>query len=119
VDEGERAAETAARELYEETGLRVAPEELRGPIASSRGALAYRGVSYWAEDAVFFTRIAEWSVMPDNLAPLEREQAARHRWWTVAELLGTDATVFPRGLGPLVARLLAGEEPQQPVELPW
>ena len=100
VDEGERAAEAAARELYEETGLRVAPEELRGPVASSRGALIYRGVSYWAEDVVYFLRVAEWDVTPTNLAPLEQEQAVRHRWWTLADLLGTDATIFPRGLGP-------------------
>ncbi len=32
---------------------------------------------------------------------------------------GTTEIVFPRGLAPLLARLLAGDYPQQPVELPW
>jgi 8-oxo-dGTP pyrophosphatase MutT (NUDIX family) len=119
MEQGETFAEAAARELYEETGLRIPPEALRGPVARSRGAWTHLGVTYWSENAVFFARTAEWSLTLDKLAPLEREQAVRHRWWTLGELLGTEATVFPRGLGPLVARLLAGEEPQPPVELPW
>ena len=50
---------------------------------------------------------------------LEREQIVGHRWWSLDELLRTDAVVFPRALAPLLARLLAGQFPETPVELPW
>ncbi len=116
-DEGFGAA--AARELYEETGLRVAAEHLRGPVALTRGAWIFQGVDYWSEEAFFFLRVAEWAVSAADLSPLEREQVTGHRWWSVDDLVGTEETVFPRGLAPLLARLIAGDYPQQPVELPW
>jgi 8-oxo-dGTP pyrophosphatase MutT (NUDIX family) len=116
-DEGFGAA--AARELYEETGLRVAPEQLRGPVALTRGAWSFQGVDYWSEDAYFLLRVSEWAVSAADLSLLEREQVAGHRWCSVDELASTEDIVFPRGLAPLLARLLAGDYPRQPVKLPW
>ena len=114
-----RALGRRPRELYEETGLRVAAEQLRGPVALTRGAWNFQGVDYWSEEAFFFLRVSEWAVSAADLSPLEREQVTGHRWWSVDELASTAEIVFPRGLAPLLARLLAGDYPQQPVELPW
>ncbi len=116
-DEGFGVA--AARELYEETGLRVPSEQLRGPVALTRGVWSFQGVDYWSEDAYFFLRVSEWAVSAADLSPLEREQVTGHRWWSIDELVSTEEIVFPRGLAPLLARLIAGDYPQQPVELPW
>ncbi len=119
VEEGESFAVGAARELHEETGLPVAPEHLRGPVARTRGAWRFQGVDYWSEEAFFFLRIAAWDLSTADLSPLEREQATNHRWWTIAAAGSTDETVYPRGLAPLVSRLVAGDFPLQPVDLPW
>ena len=116
-DEGFGTA--AARELYEETGLRVPPEQLRGPVALARGAWSFQGVDYWSEEAFFFLRVSEWVVAAADLSPLEREQLTGHRWWSIDELVSTAEIVFPRGLAALLARLIAGDYPRQPVELPW
>ena len=119
VEEGESLVVAAARELHEETGLLVAPARLRGPVARSRGAWRFQGVDYWSEVAFFFLRIAAWDLSTADLSPLEREQATNHRWWTIAAVGRTDETVYPRGLAPLVSRLVAGDFPVPPVDLPW
>lgn len=119
AEDGEQLAATAVRELFEETGLQVHPEELQGPVAVSRGVWSDGTTTYQAEDFVFVLRIAQWEVVTEGFTPFERGQITGHHWWTVDELQQTDALVFPRMLGTLVARLLAGEEPAQPIELPW
>lgn len=119
AEEGEDVAATAARELSEETGLRVPAEELQGPVAVSRGPWTFRGINYWSEDYFFLYRVADWTVSTAGFSPLEQELFEGHRWWSLADLATTDAVVFPRGLAPLVARLLAGDIPLEPVELPW
>ncbi len=119
AEEGELLAATAVRELFEETGLRAHPEELRGPVAVSRGVWSDGTTTYQAEDFVFVLRIAQWEVVTGGFTALERGQIVGHRWWTLDDLQRTAVLVFPRLLDELVARLIAGDEPGQPIELPW
>jgi hypothetical protein len=51
--------------------------------------------------------------------PFERAQLVDYRWWTVEELTTTGETVYPYGLAPLLAVLIAGRIPPEPVLLPW
>jgi hypothetical protein len=88
-------------------------------VAVSRGVWSDGTTTYQAEDFVFMLYITQWDVMTSNFTALERGQITGHQWWTLDELQRTDMLIFPRMLGPLVARLLAGEEPTQPIELPW
>jgi 8-oxo-dGTP pyrophosphatase MutT (NUDIX family) len=119
AEEGEALAATAARELFEETGLRVAPAMLARPVGVGRGTWSDGATVYQAEDFVFLLRIPGWEVVTEGFTALERQQVTGHRWWSLDELRQTDALVFPRQLAPLLARLLAGETPEQPIELPW
>ena len=118
AEEGEEIAATAARELFEETGLRVAPAMLAGPVGVGRGTWSDGVTTYQAEDFVFLLRIPHWEVVTEGFTVLERQQVTGHRWWSLEELRQTDALVFPRTLAPLLARLLAGEMPAAPIELP-
>lgn len=119
TEDGEDLTATAVRELFEETGLRANPEELQGPVAVSRGVWSDGTKMYHAEDFFFVLRIAQLDISTERFTAFERGQIIGHHWWTVEDLQQTDALVFPRMLGALVARLLAGEELAQPVELPW
>jgi 8-oxo-dGTP pyrophosphatase MutT (NUDIX family) len=119
VEPGEDAATTAARELFEETGLHVRPDALRGPVAVSRGLWSDGATTYRAESVLFVLRIARWEVVTAGFTALEREQIVGHRWWSLDELRHTAAVVVPRALAPLLARLLVGQLPETPVELPW
>jgi len=116
---GEEPVVTASRELYEETGLKVEPAQLQGPVGVSSGPWTFRGINYWSEDFFFLHRIDAWEVTTEGFSDLENEMFEEHRWWTLAELLATAETIFPTNLAPLVARILAGDVPAEPVELPW
>lgn len=120
VDEGESPAEAAAREVFEETGLRVAPEALGEPVAHTEGAwTTHRGTRFYSDDHFFFLRTDHFE--PD-LSGLEEGEAAEIEhpaWLSPADLDATDAIVFPHGLAGVLKRLLAGERFAVPVELPW
>lgn len=119
MEPGEDVATTAARELFEETGLRVRPDALRGPVAVSRGVWSDGVTTYRAESIFFVLRISRWVVVTEGFTALERAQIVGHRWWSLDELQRTDAVVFPRAFAPLLAEIIAGRIPETPVELPW
>ncbi|MFC6021030.1 NUDIX hydrolase [Plantactinospora solaniradicis] len=119
VDDGESLAQAAARELHEEVGLLVDPDELGEPVAQTTG---YADLG-WAEglfrDDFFCHRVDTHVVDTSAMEPLERGSHSGHRWWPVEELASTDETVYPYELAPLLADLLAGGHQGQPVTLPW
>jgi 8-oxo-dGTP pyrophosphatase MutT (NUDIX family) len=119
AEKAETAVQAATRELCEETGLCVDADELGTPVGVSRGVWSDGRVTYRSEDVLFCFRAPAWELTTAGFTAFEREQISAHRWWSLAELQTTEAVVFPRALAPLLARLLAGERPATPVELPW
>lgn len=89
AEHGETAREAASRELLEEVGVRVAPEQLAGPVGTS---VATDG------------RFIEYFVLPleDGFIPTaynpdvaERDVWVGFHWWTADELEQTTDVVWP------------------------
>jgi 8-oxo-dGTP pyrophosphatase MutT (NUDIX family) len=119
VRRAERVRAAAARELWEETGLRVAPRDLGTRVAWTGGHAEFAWASGFFEDVFFLHRVHAHEVDTSRMEELERGQTTAHRWWSVDELAATRERIYPFGLTGLLGELLAGRIPAEPVRLPW
>jgi len=119
VRAGESLEQAAVRELAEETGYRLAADEL-GPVVATCAGLWWAGPQvFFGVDSFYLVRVAELRMDGSGREPLERPALEVHRWWTAAQLDLTADPVFPVGLAGLLRQLLAGGVPGRPARLPW
>jgi 8-oxo-dGTP pyrophosphatase MutT (NUDIX family) len=119
VEPGETDAVAAARELAEETGVRVEADRLAGPVAIISGwaDLGWRAGTFL--DVFYFHRVDVVKVDTSGFQALEASVISEIRWWTVEEIEAAPERVVPHGLAGLLRDLLAGRVPVEPVALPW
>lgn len=106
IDPGETAAQAAARELYEETGLLVEPGKLGPVVYSELVEFPFDGAHYRAEQEFFLLRVQSWEVAPAHFTEVELRSMVGHRWWTIEELESTEEHYYPEDL-PMLLRDLA------------
>lgn len=106
IDADESAVAGAVRELAEETGLRLTPEELGEPVWREVTEFPFDGRWYRQEQVYFLARVAAWEVDTTGFSELERNSIDGHRWWTLPELAATGERVYPVDLPVLLRRLL-------------
>lgn len=108
VDDGETTESAAAREVFEETGLRLQPEQL-GPVVASRVAeFGFDGRQFRQRESFFAVKVASFTPSAVGWEDHERRAVQRLHWWPVEELRGTDERVYPRELPDLLDAVLAG-----------
>jgi 8-oxo-dGTP pyrophosphatase MutT (NUDIX family) len=105
IDPGESGAEGAARELFEETGLRCSAAELGEPVFESEVEFAFAGVLYAQHQSFFLLRVDSHDVDTSGFEALEASAIVDHRWWTREELRSTSETVYPLGVADVLDRL--------------
>lgn len=104
VEEGESFADAARRELFEETGIRVAA--VGQHVAEREFVLQLMDGEYvTAEERFFVVRVADRALSRDHWTSVEIEVMTDHRWWSADELRSTSETVFPETLASILAGL--------------
>ncbi|MFV2017078.1 NUDIX hydrolase [Micromonospora sp. LOL_023] len=108
---GEEFAAGAARELAEETGLRVSAAELGQSVWQEIVEFPFAGHRYRQEQQFFLLRVVDWQVDTSGFDEIERRTIDAHRWWTRGELAVTPQRIYPPDLPVLLRRVSGRAEP--------
>jgi 8-oxo-dGTP pyrophosphatase MutT (NUDIX family) len=111
MEPGESVAQTASRELGEETGFAVAPESVGAAGWSRSTTYLRRGRRILQHEHVVLARIELVAPEParEGRTPEELEDYVGHRWWPLEELAASADRFFPGRLPELIGPFLAGE----------
>jgi 8-oxo-dGTP pyrophosphatase MutT (NUDIX family) len=110
LEPGESHREAAARELAEETGVRVSAAELAGPVWSRVAEFDFLGRRYRQSELFFVARVDDpGDIVHTGFTDVEVASVSDHRWWTAAELAATADTVYPTRLAELLPAVVEGQ----------
>lgn len=97
VESGESVEEAARRELWEETGLAIAP--LSPCIATQTFSMRLdNGEAVIAEEHFFIVLVDHAEIDASRWSDNEKRVISRYAWWSFSELAQTEAIVYPENL---------------------
>ncbi len=105
VEAGEELAAAAAREVGEETGLRVAADDLVGPLWCRQAVFEFDGSVIRSQELFFVHRTTRFEPTMGGHTALERRMIHGYRWCdgtVIQELVAGGETVYPLQLGELL-----------------
>jgi 8-oxo-dGTP pyrophosphatase MutT (NUDIX family) len=107
LEPGEELLAGAQRELHEETGLRLPPDRLVGPVWLRRVQFTFESVEYDSDEWFFLAALTDAAdVDTAGFTDLENRTVRGHRWWSADDLRRTSETIYPLQLAELLPGLL-------------
>lgn len=117
---GESYAETAVREIREETGFDIVLAALPDlPRWTRDSTYVRRHRRTWQHEVVVVAHVAGSAPVParEGRTPDELEEYVGHRWWDVADVAASHERFFPSRLPQLLPGFLGGELIDEPFDL--
>jgi 8-oxo-dGTP pyrophosphatase MutT (NUDIX family) len=109
IEEGEQPVHAAVREVWEETGLRLDPAALVGPLCEEAVVFAFEGRQIHQEQLFYAARTRRFSPVPAAFEELEVRSTVAIDWINAHALDRVRETVYPAFLAELVDALVAHE----------
>lgn len=114
VEPGEEAHEAAARELWEETGLRVA--EVGPEIWRRSFPFESDGRPMVQAERYFLVRALAFEPVTDNFVENEAAFITSFQWWSIDDIRASSDYFIPRALGDLLEPIARGDLPDSPID---
>ncbi|MGI5284656.1 NUDIX domain-containing protein [Nonomuraea polychroma] len=108
LEDGETAAEAAARELFEEAGIRAGVEDFSGPYRTSTIEFCWAGYAITQDQVFLAVRVGDAVVSFEHMEQIEKDTTIAYRWWSVEELESTEEVFFPEDLAAILRKVTAG-----------
>ena len=110
AEPGESPAQATVREVREELGLRIELPPGAEPDYTDRELFSFNGHWYDQTNHYYVVRLEPGTpLVAQGVDEIERSVLIGERWWTLAELRESSATIYPVGLADVLQRLLRAE----------
>lgn len=118
IDPGETFRDATVRELTEEAGIVVTPDQVGQPTWRRRATFRYRGERRVNNEVVVLVRVPMVGPPVDGTGRVgfEDEDYFDFRWWPVTEVINSAGRFYPGSLPSLLGPFLAGDQIDEPFE---
>ncbi|MCK2214756.1 NUDIX domain-containing protein [Actinomadura sp. ATCC 31491] len=111
MEDGETLVEAAARELFEEVGIRAHADEFSGPYGTVTVTFEWGEYAITQDQTFYAVRVGETaSVSFEHMEQIEKDTTLAFRWWSLEELESTEEPYFPEDLAGILRKITAGGE---------